>query len=159
VRYVPLDELYRESDILSLHVPLTPQTHHLMDAAALAKMKRGVMLINTSRGALVDSRALLAVLKSGHLGAAGLDVYEEEAGIFFQDLSGQVLQDDVLARLLTFHNVLVTSHQAFLTREALANIAETTLGSVRAFERGEPLAHEVRAAQVLRPAPTESATG
>jgi D-lactate dehydrogenase len=151
VRYVSLDLLYRESDILSLHVPLTPQTHHLVDADALARMKPGVMLINTGRGALVDSRALLAALKSRHVGAAGLDVYEEEEGIFFRDLSGQVLQDDVLARLLTFPNVLVTSHQAFLTREALANIAETTLVSVRAFERGEPLAHEVRAEQVLRP--------
>jgi D-lactate dehydrogenase len=153
VRYVSLDLLYRESDILSLHVPLTPQTHHLIDAEALARMKRGVMLINTGRGALVDSRALLGALKSGHVGSAGLDVYEEEEGIFFRDLSGQVLQDDVLARLLTFPNVLITSHQAFLTREALGNIAETTLTSVAAFERGEPLVHEVRAEQVLRPPP------
>jgi D-lactate dehydrogenase len=111
------------------------------------------MLINTGRGALIDSRALLEALKSGQVGQAGLDVYEEEEGIFFEDLSGQVLQDDVLARLLTFPNVLVTAHQAFLTHEALANIAQTTLGNVRAFEQGEPLVNEVRAAEVLRPAP------
>lgn len=134
-----------EADIVSLHVPLTPATRHLIDAKALASMKRGVMLINTGRGALLDSRALLEALKSGHLGAAGLDVYEEEEGIFFQDLSGQMLQDDVLARLLTFPNVLITAHQAFLTREALHAIATTTLASVQRFERGEPLGHtEVR---------------
>jgi len=150
VRYVPLDGLFADSDVISLHVPLTPGTRHMVDAAALARMKRGVMLINTGRGALIDSRALLGALKAGHIGGAGLDVYEEEEGIFFQDLSGQVLQDDVLARLLTFPNVLVTSHQAFLTHEALANIAETTLASVQAFERGEPLVNEVRAEQVMR---------
>lgn len=150
-RYAPLDTLYREADIITLHVPLTPETHHMVDASALEKMKRGVMLINTGRGALIDSRALIAALKRGHIGAAGLDVYEEEEGVFFQDLSGQVLQDDVLARLLTFPNVLVTSHQAFLTREALGNIADTTLASLQAFERGEPLVHEVKAEQVLRP--------
>ena len=138
----------READIVSLHVPLTPATHHLIDAKAIAQMKRGVMLINTGRGALIDSRALLEALKSGQLGAAGLDVYEEEEGIFFQDLSGQMLQDDVLARLLTFPNVLVTAHQAFLTREALHAIATTTLASVQRFERGEPLgATEVRVPQ------------
>jgi len=152
VRYTDLTTLYRESDIISLHVPLTPQTHHLIDAAAFAQMKPGVMLINTSRGALVDSRALIAALKRGQVGSAGLDVYEEEAGIFFRDLSEQVLQDDVLARLLTFSNVLITSHQAFLTHEALANIADTTLASIRAFERGEPLVNEVKAEQVLAPA-------
>ena len=150
VRYAPLDTLFSESDVLSLHVPLTPGTRHLVDAAALARMKRGVVLVNTGRGALIDSKALVAALKSGHIGGAGLDVYEEEEGVFFQDLSGQVLQDDVLARLLTFPNVLVTSHQAFLTHEALANIAETTLASLQAFERGEPLVNEVRAEQVLR---------
>ncbi len=151
VRYVPLEELFAASDIITLHVPLTPGTRHMVDAPALARMKKGVVLINTGRGALIDSRALLEALKAGHIGGAGLDVYEEEEGIFFQDLSGQVLQDDVLARLLTFPNVLVTSHQAFLTHEALANIAETTLASVQAFERGEPLVNEVRAEQVLRP--------
>jgi D-lactate dehydrogenase len=155
VRYVDLAALFRESDVISLHVPLTPATRHLIDAAALARMKPGVVLVNTGRGALIDTRALVAALKRGHVGAAGLDVYEEEEGVFFKDLSEQVLQDDVLARLLTFPNTIVTSHQGFLTREALANIAETTLASVRAFERGAPLAHEVRWSAV-RP-DTESA--
>jgi D-lactate dehydrogenase len=150
VRYVDLAELYRESDIISLHVPLTPATRHLVDAEALSTMKSGVMIINTGRGALIDSRALIGALKTGHIGAAGLDVYEEEEGVFFRDLSNTVLQDDVLARLLTFPNVLVTSHQAFLTREALANIANTTLANITAFERGEPLANQVRADEVLR---------
>jgi D-lactate dehydrogenase len=150
LRYVGLPELYRDSDVISLHVPLTPATHHLIDAEALRTMKRGVVLINTGRGALIDTRALIDALKSEHIGAAGLDVYEEEEGVFFRDLSDRVLQDDVLARLLTFPNVLVTSHQAFLTREALANIAETTLANVATFGRGEPLSNEVRAAQVLR---------
>jgi D-lactate dehydrogenase len=144
IELTSLAELYGSSDIVSLHVPLTPATQHLVDGAALAQMKRGVMLINTGRGALIDTVALIAALKSGHVGSAGLDVYEEEEGIFFSDLSDQVLSDDVLARLLTFPNVLVTSHQAFLTREALANIATTTLASVTAFERGEPLVFAVR---------------
>lgn len=150
VTSVDLQVLYRESDVISLHVPLTPATHHMVDADALASMKRGVMLINTGRGALIDSRALIDALKSGHLGAAGLDVYEEEEGIFFQDLSNRVLQDDVLARLLTFPNVLITAHQAFLTREALGSIARVTLENVTAFERGLPLENEVRAENVLR---------
>ena len=148
--YVELDALYRESDIISLHVPLTPETHHMIDAAALARMKSGVMLVNTGRGALIDSKALVDVLKSGHLGAAGLDVYEEEEGIFFYDLSDRVLKDDVLARLLTFPNVLITSHQGFLTKEALTNIAHTTLANVTAFERGGPLENRVHATNVLR---------
>jgi D-lactate dehydrogenase len=151
VRYVELAELYQESDIISLHVPLTPATHHLIDDKALGAMKRGVMLINTGRGALIDSRALIVALKTGQLGAAGLDVYEEEEGIFFRDLSNLVVQDDVLARLLTFPNVLVTSHQAFLTQEALEDIAQVTLQNVAAFERGEPLRNEVRADRVLLP--------
>ncbi len=148
VEYVSLEALYERSDIISLHVPLTPGTHHMINAAALERMKPGVMLINTGRGALIDSRALIAALKTGHVGAAGLDVYEEEEGVFFENLSDQVLQDDVLARLLTFPNVLVTSHQGFFTREALAAIATTTLGNITAFERGEPLVNEVRAAAV-----------
>jgi D-lactate dehydrogenase len=146
VEYVALEALYERSDVVSLHVPLTPATRHLIDSAALARMRRGVVLINTGRGALIDTRALIAALKSGHIGAAGLDVYEEEEGVFFENLSDQVLQDDVLARLLTFPNVLVTSHQGFFTREALAAIANTTLASVTAFERGEPLLNEVRPA-------------
>lgn len=151
VQYVALQELYQSSHIVSLHVPLTPETHHMIDGAVLASMKKGAFLINTSRGALVDSRALVRALKQGILGAAGLDVYEEEAGIFFEDLSNQVLQDDILARLLSFPNVLVTSHQAFMTVEALSNIAEVTLENVRAFEAGEPLVNVVRAEQVVRP--------
>ncbi|RKH61977.1 2-hydroxyacid dehydrogenase [Corallococcus llansteffanensis] len=148
---VELAEALRQADIVSLHVPLTPATRHLIDAAALAKMKPGAMIINTGRGALLDSHALVEALKSGHLGAAGLDVYEEEEGIFFQDLSEQVLQDDVLARLLTFPNVLITAHQAFLTREALHAIARTTLESVQRFERGEPAGPtEVRAEQAIK---------
>ena len=143
VRFVPLAELFRASDIISLHVPLTPQTRHLIDAAALAQMKPGVIVINTGRGALIDTHALVSALKRQQIGGAGLDVYEEEEGIFFQDLSGQVLQDDVLARLLTFPNTLITSHQGFLTREALENIADTTLANINAFERGEPLVNQV----------------
>jgi D-lactate dehydrogenase len=150
VAYVTIDELYERSDIVSLHVPLSPSTRHMIDAAALARMKRGVMLVNTGRGALIDSRALIAALKAGLVGSAGLDVYEEEEGVFFEDLSDQVLQDDVLARLLTFPNVIVTAHQGFFTREALAAIASTTLASVTAFERGEPLVHQVRAEEVRR---------
>lgn len=156
VRYVDLPQLYRESDVITLHVPLTPQTHHMIDATVLSAMKRGAMLINTGRGALLDSRALIDALKSGHLGAAGLDVYEEEEGVFFRDLSNQVLQDDVLARLLTFPNVVVTSHQAFLTKEALASIAHVTLENVTAFELGESLLNEVRAEDVLQPAAPET---
>lgn len=144
VQYVPLSDLFRAADIISLHVPLTPSTRHLIDASALAAMKPGVILINTGRGALVDATALIASLKTGHIGGAGLDVYEEEEGVFFNDLSGQVLQDDVLARLLTFPNTLITSHQGFLTREALDNIAETTLANITAFAAGGPLANEVR---------------
>lgn len=143
LRYVELSTLLAEADVISLHVPLTPSTRHLIDGAALARMKPGALLINTSRGALIDTPALIESLKHGHLGAAGLDVYEEEGPVFFRDLSDEVLQDDVLARLMTFGNVLLTSHQGFLTREALANIAETTLTSLRAFERGEALTHEV----------------
>lgn len=143
VRYVELPELLRESDIVSLHVPLTPSTRHMIDEDALGLMKPGALLINTGRGALIDTRALVNALKRQTLGGTGLDVYEEEAGIFFQDLSGQVLQDDVLARLLTFPNTVITAHQGFLTREALANIADTTLANIEAFERGEPLVNEV----------------
>jgi D-lactate dehydrogenase len=139
-RYVPLPELLAGSDIITLHCPLTPETHHLIDAESLKQVRRGVMLINTSRGALIDTRAAIAGLKSGAIGHLGLDVYEEEADLFFENLSGQVLQDDVFARLLTFPNVLITGHQAFFTAEALANIAATTLANITAFERdGQPL--------------------
>jgi D-lactate dehydrogenase len=144
VRYVSLAELYRASDIVTLHVPLTPDTVHMIGPTALAAMKPGVFLINTSRGALVDTPALIEALKRAHVGAAGLDVYEEEAGVFFNDLSEFVLQDDVLARLLTFPNVLITSHQGFLTRDALANIADVTLTNIDEFAEGRALTHQVR---------------
>jgi D-lactate dehydrogenase len=142
-RYVTLEELFRACDIISLHLPLTQSSRHLIDEAAIAKMKRGVMLINTGRGALIDAKALIAGLKNGQVGAAGLDVYEEEENIFFQDLSASVLQDDTLARLMTFPNVLITAHQAFLTEEALRGIAATTLDNLDQFERGSPLVNEV----------------
>jgi D-lactate dehydrogenase len=135
--YVSLPELLAGSDIVTLHCPLTPETRHLVDAAALARMKPGAMLINTGRGALVDTLAVVEALKSGRLGYLGLDVYEEEAALFFEDRSWLVLQDDVFARLLTFPNVLVTGHQGFFTAEALTAIAETTLGAVTEFERGQ----------------------
>lgn len=134
-RYVSLEELLAESDIITLHCPLTPATHHLIDAKALARTKRGVMLVNTSRGGVVDTAAVIEALKSGHLGHLGLDVYEEEGDIFFRDLSSEVLKDDVFARLLTFPNVIVTAHQGFFTSDAVAAIAETTLGNVTSFER------------------------
>jgi D-lactate dehydrogenase len=136
VRYVELDELFSESDVISLHAPLTPETHHLIDKAALEKMKPGVMLINTSRGGLVDTKALLDGLKSGKIGHAGLDVYEEEESYFYEDFSARVIADDVLARLLTFHNVLITSHQGSLTDVAQQNMAETTLANIREYELG-----------------------
>jgi D-lactate dehydrogenase len=122
---------------------MTPRTHHLIDAAAVERMKPGVMLVNTSRGGLVDTRAVIEGLKRGRIGALGLDVYEEEADLFFEDLSGTVIQDDVFARLLTFPNVLITGHQGFFTREALANIAETTLANATAFETGAGELHAV----------------
>jgi D-lactate dehydrogenase len=137
-RYVPLDTLLADSDIVSLHCPLLPSTYHLIDRHALAKMKRGAMLINTGRGGLVESNALVGALKSGQLGHLGLDVYEEEGGIFFEDHSNLPLQDDVLARLLMFPNVIVTAHQAFFTREAMTEIAQTTLGNVEAWRDGTP---------------------
>ncbi|HTH59683.1 MAG TPA: NAD(P)-dependent oxidoreductase, partial [Paraburkholderia sp.] len=135
-QYVPLNTLLASADIVSLHCPLVPATYHMIDAAALAKMKRGAMLINTGRGGLVESNALVGALKSGQLGHLGLDVYEEEAGIFFEDHSDLPLQDDVLARLLMFPNVIVTAHQAFFTREAMSEIARTTLGNVAAWRDG-----------------------
>lgn len=143
VTYVELKTLYSESDVISLHVPLTPQTRHLVNADVLSQMKPGAMLINTSRGGLVDTRALIEALKGRTLGAAGLDVYEEEAEYFFQDHSHEALSDDVLIRLMTFPNVLLTSHQGFLTTEALSNIAQTTLQNIGSFERGEVLGNEV----------------
>jgi D-lactate dehydrogenase len=138
-RYVSLAELWPASDVVTLHCPLTEATRHVVDARSIAAMKRGVMLINTGRGALIDTQAVVAGLKSGHIGYVGLDVYEEEADLFFEDRSSRVIQDDVFARLLTFPNVLVTGHQGFFTRDALRAIAETTLDNVSAFAQGLPL--------------------
>lgn len=143
VEFTDLDTLYREADVISLHCPLTPETRSMINAASIAKMKRGVMLINTGRGKLIDSKALLAGLKSGRVGAAGLDVYEEEERYFFEDFSASGVDDDVLARLMTFPNVLITSHQAFFTREALAHIAETTACNIRQFLDGAQLGNEI----------------
>lgn len=143
VEYTSFERLLEESDIISLHCPLTKETKHLIDNAAIHAMKPGVMLINTSRGALVDTPALIAGLKSGRIGALGLDVYEEEEKLFFEDLSGVVIEDDVFMRLLTFPNVLVTAHQAFFTEDAMRNIAETTLANITAFETGEGEMHRV----------------
>ncbi|MFD1104646.1 2-hydroxyacid dehydrogenase [Sphingobium olei] len=132
--YVELQDLLAACDVVTLHCPLTPQTYHLVDAAAIAAMKPGVMLLNTGRGALVETRALIDGLKSGKIGHVGLDVYEEEGDLFFENLSGRIIQDDVFARLLTFPNVLITGHQAFFTQEALTAIAETTIANVSQFE-------------------------
>jgi len=143
VRYVHLNELLAASDIISLHCPLTPETYHLIDAEALARVKPGVMLINTSRGALIDTQAVIDALKDGRVGFLGLDVYEEEDGLFSEDLSNEIVQDDVFMRLLTFPNVIVTAHQAYFTSDALRNIAEETLENISAFERGERSGNEV----------------
>lgn len=145
MRYLSLDEVLAQADIVSLHVPLLPSTYHLINAEALARMKQGVILINTSRGALIDAEALIEALKRGQMGAVGLDVYEEEDGLFFHDRSDQIMMDDAFARLTTFHNVLVTGHQAFFTHEALEQIAETTIRNLSDFEAGR--ANE----NVLRP--------
>ncbi|MDX1795565.1 MAG: 2-hydroxyacid dehydrogenase [Hydrogenovibrio sp.] len=132
--YVSLDELYRQSDVVTLHVPLFKSTEHMINADSLAKMKRGVMLINTSRGGILDSQAVIDALKTGQIGYLGIDVYEQEAELFFEDRSEQIIQDDVFERLLTFPNVLVTAHQGFFTEEAIRHIAETTLQNMIDFE-------------------------
>jgi D-lactate dehydrogenase len=137
VEYVELGELFRACQVITLHCPLTPDTHHLINTESLAKMQQGMMLINTSRGAIIDSRAVLEALKSGKIAYLVLDVYEEEADLFYEDLSNKVIQDDVFARLLTFPNVIVTSHQAFFTSDALETIAETTIENISGFEKGE----------------------
>jgi len=139
VAFVPLADLLATSDIVSLHCPLMPATHHLIDATNIARMKPGVMLVNTSRGGLVDTRAVIAALKTGRIGTLGLDVYEEEADLFFEDKSNAIIGDDVFSRLLTFPNVVVTAHQAFFTRNALEAIATQTVRNLVHFERGEPL--------------------
>jgi len=133
VRYVTLDELFAAGDVISLHCPLTEDTYHIIDEKALEKCKKGVVILNTSRGALVDAEALLNAIKSRKVGAACLDVYEEESDIFFEDFSGHIIEDDILARLISMPNVIVSSHQAFLTEEALSNIAETTVNNILDF--------------------------
>ncbi len=137
VTYVALDEVWSTADIISLHCPLNPHTHHLINADAIGQMKNGVMIINTGRGGLIDTRAVIAGLKSKKIGYLGLDVYEEEANLFFEDNSNSLLQDDIFARLLTFPNVVITGHQAFFTREALTAIADITLTNATHFEQGE----------------------
>ena len=141
--YADLPTLYREADVLTLHCPLTPENVRMINKDSIAQMKPGVMIINTGRGKLIDTRALISGLKSGKVGAAGLDVYEEETDYFFEDFSSAMIDDDVLARLMTFPNVLITSHQAFFTREAMTNIAQTTLGNIRAFFDHGELPHEI----------------
>jgi D-lactate dehydrogenase len=138
VEYTDARRLARECEVISLHTPLTPETHHIIRRETLALMKPGTILINVSRGGLVETKALIEALKSGRLGGVGLDVYEEEEGVFFEDLSGQILHDDELARLLTFPNVLITAHQAFLTQEALSEIARVTVANLIAFAANEP---------------------
>ena len=138
VEYTDAQTLARESEVISLHTPLTPETYHIIRRETLDLMKPGTILINVSRGALIDTKALIEALKSGRLGGVGLDVYEEEEGVFFEDLSGQILHDDELARLLTFPNVLITAHQAFLTRQALSEIARVTVANLIAFATGQP---------------------
>lgn len=135
LEYLPLDDLLARADVITIHCPLTPETFHLIDQETIAKTKRGVMLINTSRGRVLDTRAVIRALKTGQIGYLGVDVYEEEEAVFFKDLSNQVIQDDVLSRLLTFPNVLITGHQAFFTREAMTEIAEITLRNITEVEK------------------------
>ena len=146
-KYVELPELFTASDIVTLHCPLIPETYHLINAQAVEQMKQGVMLINTSRGALIDTQAVIDGLKSRKIGYLGLDVYEQESDLFFEDLSEDVIQDDVFERLLTFPNVLITGHQAFFTENALKKIAQTTLSNITDFELGRPCSNMVSVEQ------------
>jgi D-lactate dehydrogenase len=145
VEFVGMDELFSRSDIVTLHVPLTPETRHMIDGKAISRMREGVMIVNTSRGKVVDTEAVIEALKSGKVGYFGMDVYEEEGDIFYRDLSEQVIEDDVLARMMTMPNVLITGHQGYFTREALTAIAETTLSNVTAYMHGEESGNEVTA--------------
>jgi len=142
-RYAAAEVVQAEADIISLHCPLTPQTHHMVNAKMLTRVKKGALLINTSRGGLVDTEAAIEALKSGQLGGIAIDVYEEEGSLFFKDLSSTVIQDDVIQRLVSFPNAIVTGHQAFFTREAVGTILETTLVSISDFAAGRPLANEI----------------
>ena len=144
IEFTSLEKIYTSSDIISLHCPLTPETHHIINADSIAQMKKGVMLINTSRGALIDAKAVIDALKSEQISNLGLDVYEEEADLFFEDLSDKVIQDDIFMRLLSFNNVLITVHQAFFTSNALQKIAEITLQNIEDFKNNLPLINEVR---------------
>jgi D-lactate dehydrogenase len=146
-RYAELTELYEYSDIISLHCPLTPETYHLINADAIAQMKPGAILINTSRGGLIDTEAVIDGLKSGQIGALGLDVYEQEADLFFEDLSNIIIQDDVFQRLLTFPNVIVTGHQAFFTEDALTDIANTTIANIDDFAQGRSCPNQIKASE------------
>lgn len=145
VQYMPLDDVLQQADILSLHCPLTPETNHMIDTKALSKIKPGAMLINTSRGALINTPDIINALKSGKLGYLGIDVYEQEENLFFKDLSESLIQDDMIERLMGFHNVLITPHQGFFTKEALTEIATTTLKNLSDFENRSPLENEVKA--------------
>ena len=151
LQYCSLDELLEAADIVTIHCPLDAGTRHLMDGATLARMKPGALLVNTSRGAVVDTKAVIAALKTDHLGGLAIDVYEEEEGLFFEDRSSQLIADDQFARLLTFPNVLITGHQGFFTREALTNIAETTIANIGAFERDLVPLHPVAAERACAP--------
>ena len=143
VEYIDLPQLFARSDIVTLHCPLTPETYHLVDEQAIAQMKPHVMLINTGRGALIDTKAIVIALKSGQIGSLGLDVYEQESELFFEDLSDQIIQDDTFSRLMTFPNVIVTGHQAFFTEDAMRSIAEVTLSNITQVERGQVCENEI----------------
>ena len=143
INYVELDELFSRSDVISFHCPLTEDTYHIVSSETISQLKKGVVLINTSRGALIDAEALLEGIKARHIGAACLDVYEEEGDFFFEDLSGHIISDDILARLISMPNVIVTSHQAFLTNEALENIAQTTVDNIITYSKGEKSGNEI----------------
>ncbi len=144
LEYTDMDTLLHEADIITLHCPLTKENHYMINSETIAKMKEGVMIVNTGRGGLIDTEALIQGLKSRHIGSAALDVYEEEGSYFYEDVSDNIIEDDTLARLLSFNNVLVTSHQAFFTREALTNIATTTLQNIKDFTEGNELVNEVK---------------
>lgn len=148
ITYLPLEEVAAQADVISLHAPLTPKTFHIINATLLARMKPNAILINTGRGALIDTAALITALKEDRIGAVGLDVYEQEAPVFYRDLSDKVLTDDALARLVSFRNVIVTGHMGFLTHEALAEIAKVTLENLTAFDRGQPLVDEIKQHQL-----------
>lgn len=147
-RYVSLSEIWQQSDIISLHCPLLPETHHLVNQDAIAQMKPGMMLINTSRGKLVNTKDVIEGIKSGQIGYLGIDVYEEEDELFFEDLSGTIIQDDTFQLLQSFSNVVITAHQAFFTENALKDISQTTIANLTDFEQGNPLEHEVKPVNV-----------